>query len=96
MAFNEKSLLNLNRSGKAKGTKSTKFKFDEVITEDKMTNLINGLYDIAINDKWAKNRIAASTYLIDRGLGKMPQTINNIGSEQTINDILADDNDNEE
>lgn len=92
--MNENSLKNLIPNmgkGRPKGSKN-KVRFGDVITDDMTKHVIQELYDIAMTDKYAKNRLTAIGMILDRNLGKIAVEVHQTFTDtSTLQDLLTED-----
>lgn len=91
MAYNPKSLANLNRNGRT----PKKVKSFTYFTDEQVAALLDSLYKDAMEAKYARDRIAAASLLLDRIEGKpIPQSDrDNEADDRTVEDMLAEDDD---
>lgn len=90
MAYNEKSLLNLNRSGRKR---STKLRFDDVINDERFEQVLEELYTLALDEKTTNAKIKAIEIIIDRKLGKLVnEVISTDGGSITVEDVISNGN----
>jgi hypothetical protein len=89
------NIQNLTNMGKGRplGAKN-KLRWNDVITDEKLARVIEGLYDIAVNGKYEKDRITASNIIVERSLGRIPQIIEQtVIDGKTTTDLLEDTED---
>lgn len=70
-----------NRNGRPRGSKN-KIRIHDIITDERQKELLEELYNIAMNGKYEKNRISAIEMLLERTLGRVPAEIH-----QNITDV---------
>ena len=88
--MNNQNLTNAGK-GRVKGSKN-KVHVNDIITDERQKELLEQLYDIALNGTYEKSRISAIQILLERTLGKVPAEVHQTITEtSTLQDLLKNE-----